>query len=226
MKNSTTILSLIYIIIVVFNLNAALDSNLNYEFISKFFLSITLLLIYVFAVKKEHFKKLYLVMLLFIGVGEVFYVFIDTHFYISIYSYMIAHLIFIYLISKHYLKKQSLFDIFTFSLPFLFIFSVAYVLFNIQFLEGIKIIITGIVACLNATLVLLNYANSRTVQNYLFFIGIIIWLMVDALSGVYMFNFKDEVYYLLTILLDAIAQYMICRAFILDGIDEEDLLRG
>lgn len=221
---STYIFSTIYAIITFCVLNAIMYSDIEHQFIAKIFLSIILLSMYLFAVKKENVKKLYVLMLLFVGLGQIMFIFIEDYFYVSVFSYFSAHIVFSYIIYKKYLKKQSLFDIITFSLPFIFVFSVAYVLFDINLDKGAKIIITGLVACLNASLILLNYANTRNVQNYLFFMGLFIWLMVDALSGVYMYSFKEEIFYLLAVMLDVIAQYMICRAFMLDAPNKDDFL--
>lgn len=221
---STTLLSIIYALLTAFVLNSILNKEPNYHLVGIILSSVTLLVTYLVFIKKEDVKYGYILMLLFTGIGKMLFVYVNDWFYISILFYSLAHIIFIVIIYKGYLKHQSAFDIFTFFLPFIFIFLVAYILFDIPANEGFKIILTGVISCINATLVLLNYANTRSVQNYLFFIGIFIWLLVDAFAAMYMYKYKEDIFYLLTVMLDAIAQYMICRAFILDAIDEEDFL--
>lgn len=156
-------------------------------------------------------------MLFFIALGE--FLLIDPYQYFEyvIYSYFLSHVIFSVVIYNNYLRNESKFDVFTFSLPFLLTFSIVFILFNLNLFWGIKVLILGISACINGSVVLLNYANSRTKQNYFFFVGGFIMLVADAFGGIYRFTAKEEINYFSSILFDFIAQYLIFRGFLLDA---------
>lgn len=211
---STFLLSYIYAVLAVVSLVGAFTLNTTLHLGARIFLIPTLLGIYLSAVSKKDWNTLYILMIFLFGVGELFYVYVEDYFQFSLYFYLISHVLFIRIIYAKFLVNKSFFDIFSFSLPFLLPYSIILILYeNLNLQWHIIVTLFGLIACVNGSVVLINYAKTRNIQNYLLFIGFFILSLVDTLAGVYMFNIRDELYYLLSLSLDLIAKYMICRGF-------------
>lgn len=207
-------ISTAYLFVSFFILYFIFHENLLYELLARGSGVLLLGTLYFFNVEKEKKNWLYPLLLLCIGVGQLFFSQPENYFAYTIVTYSMAHIIFMLLIYNNFLKQKSPFEIFTFSLPFMLTLSIICILLDFNFYWGIGIFVIGILACLNGSMVLLNYATETTVRNYILFIGYFIWFIVDELAGVFMFGKSEEVYYLFTVILDLLAQYLICRALI------------
>lgn len=214
--NSTFLLTSVYIILSFASLVGAFTQNDLLHFIVRIFLPFTLLLMYLLAVPKERRNKMYILTILFFGVGELFYVYPESYFKYALFFYFISHLLFTIIIYKDYLTEKSLSIISVFTLPFLLPYSIIFLLFKGLGVEWIFLItFFALFGSVNGSVVFINYAKTKNIQNYRFFIGFFILSLVDSLAGVYMFKIRDELFYLLSLTLDLIAKYMICRGFIL-----------
>lgn len=214
--NNTFLLTLVYIVLGFISLVGAFTQDVFLHFIARVFLPLTLLLMYLLAVPKERRNKLYILMVLSFGIGELFYVYPQVYFKYSLLFYFVSHLLFIRTVYKDYIIKKSFSDILIFTLPFILPYSIILLLFKDLSLQWVFIIIVFVlVACVNGSVVFINYAKTKNVQNYLFFIGFFVLSLVDSLAGIYMFKIRDEIFYLLSLTLDLIAKYMICRGFML-----------
>lgn len=215
MKN-TLILTLAYAMFAIVSLYGAFNQDVILHFVARLFLFPILLIMYLLATPKKEINKLYVCMILIFGVGELFYVNPQSYFKYSLYCYFISHLLFIRIIYVKYLMNKQITDVIIFSLPFVLPYSVILLLFKDLDLQwSIIVAVFGIVACINGSVVFINYAKTRNIQNYLFFVGFFVLSLVDSLAGIYMFNLKDELFYLLSLTLDLMAKYMICRGFML-----------
>lgn len=213
---STLILSGVYVVLALVSLIGAFTLNTDLHLGARIFLIPTLLVMYLLAIPKKELNWLYITMILTFGFGELFYVYVESYFQFSLYLYFLSHLIFTKIIYDKFLVDKSLFDIFSFSLPFILSYSIILLLYeNVNLQWAITIIIFGLLASVNGSVVLINYAKTRNIQNYLFFTGFFVLSLVDSLAGVYMFKIRDELFYLLSLSLDLIAKYMICRGFLL-----------
>lgn len=221
---STTVLSIIYVIFSFFLLISTFNNDFESQFLMKLLMPLLLGSLYVFNVKKERFNKYYLLIVFSLAIGEIAFLFRKDYFIVSTYTFTIAQIILTIVIYHKYLRNRSKFDIFTFSLPFLFTISVIYLLLDLNYFWSIHIFFAGLVTIVTASTVLLNYANTKNVQNYLFFMGAFTLLLLNTLACIYVFHDSEEIYFLLAIILDVIANYMICRAFLLDGVEEEEFL--
>lgn len=221
---STFLLSGVYLTLAVTSLIGAFTLNTNLHFWARVFLIPTLLSIYLLGTPKAKWNKLYIIMVFLFGAGELFYVYPEDYFHYSLAFYLISHLLFIKIIYDKHLINKSIFDVFSFSLPFLLPFSIILILFkNLTPKWTVTVVLFGIIACINGSVVLINYSKTRNIQNYLFFIGFFTLSLVSSLAGVYMFNIRDDLFYLLSLSLDLIAKYMICRGFLLKR--EDGLIR-
>lgn len=217
MKNPVIIFSSLYfLLLATLLIEFYFTPNLSLKITIKILLTVVLIIMYFLRVAKQQYDYLYVGSLIFAGIGETFFVVPDAYFNITIYGYLIAHILFTITIYKKYLKNKSFFDAFTFSLPFILTFSVIFVMLEgLDFWWNLKILTFGPIMALNGAIVVLNYANTKNLRNYLFFIGTFMWFVVDTLAAVYVFNFRLEIYYVIIVTLDAIAQYIICRGFTL-----------
>lgn len=214
--NSTLLLSGIYILLAITSLVGAFTLNNDLHLGTRILLFPTLLSMYMLGTPKKKWNKLYIAMILMFGIGGLFYVFVEDYFLHSLSFYFIAHLLFIKIIYDKHLINKSFLDIFSFSLPFILPFAIILLLYKNLTIQWVFIIsIYIIVGAINGSVVLINYAKTKNIQNYLFFMGFFILSLVGSLAGVYMFNIRDELFYLLSLTLDLIARYMICRGFLL-----------
>lgn len=214
MKNKISLLSFFYFLLIVILLKAIFYESYVLQIVVKLLLFLSLLAIYMIKVPRQQWNKLYLPMIVLTFFGQVLFIKSNSYFAYTFYLYFIAHTLFAIIVYKKYLKDKSFFDAFTFSLPFILTFSIIYIMLEgMEFWWEIRIIVFGFMACLNATIVLLNYIATKNMRNYLLFIGLFIWIVVDGLAAVYIFNSRLEVYYIIIITLDAIVQYIICRGF-------------
>lgn len=218
MKSKTLQLSLFYFsLLTILLIEFYFIPNFSLKITIKILLTVVLIIMYLLKTPKQKYNYLYISSLISAGVGEVFFVMPDSYFSITIYGYLIAHILFTITVYKKHLENKSFFDVFTFSLPFILTFSVIYVMLEgLDFWWSIKILTFGPIMALNGAVVLLNYANKKNLRNYLFFIGTFIWFVVDILTAVYVFNLRLEIYYVIIVTLDALAQYIICRGFIVN----------
>lgn len=209
-----------YVVLTFVVLYGVLTKNTSLQLIAKVFLPILLFSVYLFTVPKEKINKLYLVMILLVTIGEFFITYPYQYFNYVILFYLLAHITFTIIIYRNYLRNESFFDVFTFSLPFLLTFSIIYILYELNFYWGIKVMILGVFVCINTSTVLLNYANNRSKQNYLFFLGMFLWLVADSFGGAYRFKGGILLFNFFSISLDFISEYLICIAFLLDAKEE------
>lgn len=220
----TYIFSFLYFSLILLLLKGFIDKNSILQLISKICLFLTLITTYITTVSNNNWNKLYIGMTITILIGQLFFINPESYFSYSLYSYFIAHFLFAIMIYTKFLKNKSSLDIFTFSLPFLLTFSAIYIMLEgLDFWWNIKIIAFAPAVCFNATIALLNYITRKNTRNYLFFIATTIWIIVDALATVYMFNLREDLYYAVVITLDAIVQYLICRGVMLDNSHKKKL---
>lgn len=214
--NSTHLLSGVYILLAITSLVGAFTLNTDLHFGARTFLIPSLLSIYILGTPKKKWNILYIIMILLFGIGGLFYVFVEDYFLYSFGCYFIAHFLFTKTIYDNYLVNKSFFDIFSFSLPFLLPFSIILLLYqNLTIQWKLIFSIYIFLGAINGSVVLINYAKTKNIQNYLFFMGFFILSLVSSLAGVYIFNIRDDLFYLLSLTLDLIAKYMICRGFLL-----------
>lgn len=221
MKN-IKILSFVYLGIFLLLIKGLLDQNYTLQFITKIALSLVLLIIYLSIGLSKRRDRLYITMLVFVCLGQLFFIKQDVYFIYTFYCYLIMHILFVIIIYTKYLKNKSLFDVFTFSLPFLLMFSVIYVLLeDLNFWWSVRVLVFGFVCCLNATLAPLSYMETRNKMGFLLFIGVFIWIVVDGLAIVNLFNLRERTYYNIIVFIDAIASYLVCLGFVIGSLDSE-----
>lgn len=179
------------------------------------FISIILLLFYVFSVKKINF--LFLLMLFSIGIGHYLMIFPKTYFIPALYAYLGFHLFTSILIFQQFLKNKSIFNVLSFSLPLFMIFLIFVLLFfeNLESISVVHIFSFGAIICINGSVALLNYFQQQNIGNYLIFVGVYIIITSDACCYIYNYeNPNNTLYYQLLVFLDFLGLYTVSRGVV------------
>ena len=185
---------------------------------------IMLLLMFYYSVIIEPENKLYLAVLFFSFLGDVFLLFDSkTYFMLGLASFLIAHILLIKIVFG-VLKKSSISQKITAAIPFAIIF------FGLIFLlkdnlEGllIPVIVYAFVITIFGVLALLNYLVDKTIPNLVLLGGALFFILSDSTLAINKF-YQSEAYFPVFIMITyVLAQYLICRFMIFDGKKEVPL---
>ncbi len=184
----------------------------NLAFISKPFLMTTLLVVYLVSVKKPDFW--FISALFFSFWGDVLLLFKNQFFIFGLASFLLAHVFYIK-ITIGFLKKTSYKKIALVASPFLvFLFSLLYLLKDNLGEMRIPVIIYGIVITIFGVVAFLNYVQVKSTANLWLFLGTLIFITSDSLIAINKFYAPNEMYQFLIMVTYILAQYLICKAFI------------
>jgi uncharacterized membrane protein YhhN len=208
----TTIASIFFLIVCVFEVYAVLVGNLEIEMIAKPLIITSLVVVYLLSVSKPNF--LYVSALLFSFWGDVLLLFQDQFFVYGLASFLFAHILLITVSSK-FLKKTAIAKILTHSIPFLLILML--LLYTVYpTLEDllIPVIVYGIVISVFGIVTFIVYSNERSKENLLLFVGAITFILSDSVLAINKFYESTELLEDTIMVTYIIAQYLICRAMI------------
>jgi uncharacterized membrane protein YhhN len=210
-QRKTTIASIAFLVVVVLH-TLGLLLNEKIAFLSKPFLTTTLVIVYLIAVKKPNFW--YVSALFFSFWGDVLLLFKNQFFVYGLASFLLAHILYIK-ITTSFIKKVSLQKVVLACLPFaVFLFSFLYLI--IDNLEEMKIpvIFYGVVISSFGAVYFFNYMQEKNTANSWLFLGTIIFIISDSLIALNKFYEPKEFYAISIMLTYIVAQYLICRAII------------
>ena len=186
------------------------------EMISKPLIIITLMIVYLSAIKS--FSFLYFFGLVFSLAGDVILEFVgtDTQFLFTygLAAFLIAHLFFIAVSSK-YVQKVSTTKILLHALPFLLIYgTLVYMIYpNLGGLL-IPVIVYGLVISTFGVIAFLVYSQSKSRDNLWLFLGAVIFIASDSILALNKFHESSEFLALAIMITYISAQFLICRAMI------------
>lgn len=208
-------LTVLYAVLCVATMSLLFIGNKQLQFFTKPFISVCLFLMYVWSVKKVN--LLYSLMLFSLFLTHCFVIFPELYFMTGIYAYLAFNVLAIPLLYKKILLKRSIFNVITFALPFFMATTTIYLLIykNLENSDIIPVFVFGITACLNGSIVLLNYSQEQDVDSYLIFIGMFSIIATSASGSVYKYGGGGIIFYHLLILLDFLGQYALCRGIIM-----------
>ena len=210
--SKTTIASIFFLLISVFDLYAIFVGNLEMEMIAKPLIITSLVVVYLLSVSKPNFW--YVSALLFSFWGDVLLLFQDQFFVYGLASFLLAHILLITVSSK-FLKKVAIAKILTHSMPFLLILILLlYTVYpNLEELL-IPVFVYGIVISVFGVVTFLIYSNERSKENLLLFIGAITFILSDSALAINKFYESTELFENAIMVTYILAQYLICRAMI------------
>lgn len=203
----------VYIIIVLFDLYAVQVKDKSLEFIVKPLLMPTLALFYVFSVKKVNFWALSAIFFSFWG--DVMLLFDEKYFVFGLGSFLVAHILYIKLVSTFINKRLSLGVYLKAILPFV-LFFVGILLLIYENLNEmlVPVLFYGIAIAGFGMMALVNYQEERTNVNLLLLLGAIIFIISDSFIALNLFHSPKHFYNIMIMLLYALSQFLICIATI------------
>ena len=212
-QTKITTASIFFLVVVVLHIVGVLYHE-KIAFLSKPFLMIALVLIYLASVKKANFW--YVSALFFSFWGDVLLLFKEQFFVFGLASFLLAHILYIKIVSS-FIKKINLKRVLLICLPFV-IFIIGLLHLTEANLGEMKIpvIVYGIVISSFGVIVSLNFLQQKTTANLWLFLGAIIFIISDSFIAIHEFYAPKEMYQItITIMITYIvAQYLICKAII------------
>ena len=215
MEKRKLILAL-FVLAVVLDVVGIITGNQLMRFIFKPLIMLLLMMYYSIIVEPEN--KLYLAVLFFSFLGDVFLLFDSKmNFMLGLASFLIAHLILIKIVVG-LLKKSSITKKLTAILPF------AVAFFGLIFLLKdnlgellIPVVVYALFISTFGVVSLLNYMSEKSVPNLLLFGGAAFFMLSDSTLAINKF-YQSESYFPVFIMITyVIAQYLICRFMIFQG---------
>lgn len=210
-QTKITIASIAFLAIVIFHISGLLFND-TIAFFTKPFLMVSLVVVYLFSVKKPSFW--FVSALFFSFWGDVFLLFKEEFFLYGLASFLMAHILYIK-ITAGFLKKASYKNILFSSIPFVIV--LLSLLFLIKDNLGemlIPVIIYGITICTFGAVAMLNYIQERNTENLWLFLGAVFFITSDSLIAINRFYEPKEIYAISIMITYIVAQYLICKAMI------------
>ncbi|MEE9408500.1 MAG: lysoplasmalogenase [Polaribacter sp.] len=210
-QTRVTIASLFFLIVVILHVYGLLNHEML-AFSTKPLLMVTLVLVYLSAVKKPNFW--YVSALFFSFWGDVLLLFKEQFFVFGLASFLLAHILYIK-ITAGFLKKISLQKVTMVSLPFVvFFFSLLYLIKGNLGEMLVPVIVYGITISSFGAVTLLNYVQEKSTENLWLFLGAIIFITSDSLIAINKFYEPKAMYSISIMITYIVAQYLICKALI------------
>lgn len=213
-----SIASILFLLVAIVDLFAVINQCKSLEIIFKPLLMSTLVIVYLFSVKKANF---WLVSALFFSFwGDVFLLDKNNNFVFGLASFLIAHIMYIKM-THSFLHGISLVKTLTAAIPFVTLFAVLlYVVYpNLNELL-VPVIIYGIVISFFGALTLLNYRQNKTTYNSWLLLGAILFITSDSLIAINNFYRPDLIFEIAIITLYIVSQYLIVKSVILKAISD------
>lgn len=205
----------LYIMLCFASMYFIVEDDKQTQLYVKPFTSIALCSFYLTSVKKVN--VFYLLMFPFLLIAHVLIIDYKQYFVYCIYCYMIVNILNTLLVYKNHLTKKSVFNIFTFTLPFFMAFVTVFILISDKIEKPLlpPVFMFIITACISGAIVLLNYSQIQCIGNYLIFLGTFTIISCYACATIYMFGNNEELYYQLLNLFEYLGQYALCRGLII-----------
>ncbi|MCL7763124.1 lysoplasmalogenase [Polaribacter sp. Z014] len=209
--NKTLSASAFFLIVVVLHLSGLLFND-TLAFITKPFIAISLVMVYLTSVNKANYW--YVAALFFSLWGDLFLLLKAEFFMFGLVAFLMAHILYIK-IAAGYVKKINFIKIITASIPFIIVFGAVVFLIS-EHLGAMlfPVIVYGIVICSFGTLTLLNYLQEKSTENLWFFLGAVFFILSDSLLAINKFYEAREVYGISIMITYIVAQYLICKTMI------------
>tara|TARA_B110000090_G_scaffold82752_1_gene94170 strand:- start:1035 stop:1568 length:534 start_codon:yes stop_codon:yes gene_type:complete len=171
-----------------------------------------LVIIYLVSVIKPNFWVVSALFFLFWG--DVLLLFQDQYFVFGLGFFFLTHLFYIKA-SSGLLKKISVMKILLICLPFLVYstFLLALIYPNLNDLK-LPVFAYATIIAIFGVVSLMNYIQEKSVENTWFLIGAILFIISDSLIAINKFYGAKEIYGILIMITYILAQYLICKAFI------------
>ena len=217
-KTKITTAKILFLVVVILHFIGLFYNHLL-AFVSKPLLMTALVFVYLVSVQKANFW--YVSALFFSFWGDVLLLFENQFFVLGLGSFLITQLLYTKLVGS-FLKKTSLSKIIIISLPFVFyLFSFLYIILDKVIDVKLPVIVYALVISTFGALSFLYYLQQKTKASLWLFLGAVLFMLSDsiiALNRFYDTTIDAQVFIMLTYIL---AQYLICKSFILQAFSQE-----
>lgn len=215
MNNQTKIRisTILFFIAAITDIWGVVTGNETIRNVSKPMLLTLLAVVYLVSVKKPLFW--YVLGMFFSFLGDVLLMFDGANFFMfGLGSFLLAHLVYVKIISRFLSKKISLKTL-TSILPFVLFFGILIILIYPNLDEMlVPVIAYGIAISTFGTVAFLNYRNEKSTENLWLFIGAILFILSDSLIALDKFYVPNEIYGVSIMITYILAQFLICKAMI------------
>jgi len=206
----------LFVLAVVLDIVGIITGNQLMRFIFKPLIMLLLMMYYSIVVEPEN--KLYLAVLFFSFLGDVFLLFDSKlNFMLGLASFLMAHILLIKIVIG-VLKKSSISQKITAIIPFAIIFSGLVFLLKDNLGELlIPVIIYAFIITTFGVVSFLNYLTEKSLPNLLLLGGATFFILSDSTLAINKF-YQSEAYFPVFIMITyVLAEFLICRFMIFEG---------
>lgn len=206
----------LFVLVVALDIIGILTGNQLMRFIFKPMIMLLLMMYYSVIIEPEN--KLYLAVLFFSFLGDVFLLFDSKlNFMLGLASFLMAHILLIKIVVG-VLRKSSLSQKITAIIPFAIIFSGLIFLLKDNLGELLlPVIIYAFVITTFGVVSLLNYLTEKSIPNLLLLCGATFFMLSDSTLAINKF-YQSEAYFPTFIMVTyVLAEYLICKFMISVG---------
>lgn len=188
--------------------------NEKLELIAKPFLNLTLIGVYIYAIKKINWW--YLGVLFFALLGDYFMIFKfkDSFLFAGLIAFFLSHILLLKIFFG-YQKNVSKKQLAIYSIPYVIGVGTIFLVISDNLGKFFLIILIHVVTIgLLANISFLNYMNNTQKPNFWIFIGVFCFVGADCLFGLYRFLNPKIIFSIFVTTLYAIGQLLICKSII------------
>lgn len=181
-------------------------------FLTKPLLITTLVVLYLLSVSKANFW--FVSALFFSFWGDVLLLFKETFFVFGLASFLVAHLLYIKLISSELKKVQTRKRLLVIIAFLLYLVVFLYFILGKVIDIKIPVIVYAFIISIFGMLSALLYLQQKSTANLWLFLGALFFIISDSLIAVNKFYYPSESYQIFIMITYILAQFLICKSFI------------
>lgn len=215
LKTKIVAFSSFFVLIILINLIGVLQQKAIVTFVFKPFIVFSILLFYIFIVKKE-IRWLYVLSLICVLIADIFYLFETRFFLMAMIFYTINHVLLIIEILK-FTRKIKLVSILQYFIILVFALIILY-FYVLKDQEGssASVLLFGISMSILVALALANYLKKMSKSNFYLMLGLLMGTFSNLIVSLNAFSLSSDITInILGTVLLAITHYTICYSFII-----------
>ncbi|WP_373456517.1 lysoplasmalogenase family protein [uncultured Tenacibaculum sp.] len=212
-KKNVTFFTTLYFLASLLVLYVVTLGDLNFEFAVKLVTLLLLSFLYLETTPKVNYW--YVVILLFSIVSDSLFVF-EKHFYYEALFLLILNRFLYIIIIYHSILKHPLKTLLLYAIPFVFIFSMIYLILY-EYVNDIQlfVFIMGVVSIALILFAFLNLLTKNNAKALYFFLGVLIFPIADVLTTISNYISPSPYYIVIYHLMYYVARYLIFRSMVL-----------
>ena len=206
-RSKLLILTMLFAVVLFFDLYAVYDANLCLELLTKPLLMPLLVVYYLVVIKQP--KPIVILALFFSFLGDVLLVFEKAFFMYGLISFLIAHVLYITLVNSYKTKINKTNVIIVLIVFVMFILSLLYTIHHHAGAMILPIVIYAVTISIFGILSVLNFISSKTQANLYMLLGASIFIVSDSLIAINKFYSAHSILNIFIMMTYCLAQYLI-----------------